>query len=151
MPEVANTRKTFNFIVEVNGVNQFEIQKVDIPEVEIEKTTHGGTNSDIKTAGRVTVGDMVWDKVRPLPQPDNWGYNRLKRAQDIVAGGGELPSAYKEVLVIKELSTDGITTVNSWVCEGSWVCKISQNSLDRQSSDNVIETVTWSVDKCYRL
>lgn len=151
MAQIANTRKVFNFRVEILGLNQFEIQKVTLPEIEVEKVEHGDTNHSIKTAGRVTVGDMVWEKLRPLPTPDNFAWTWLQQAQNIMSGGGQLSTGYKRNVVIKEMDTTGTITVNKWMCEGTWVTKLGQADMDRQASDNIIETITLSVDRCYRL
>lgn len=150
MTKVANTRKVFNFIVEIAGVNQFEIQKCTIPEIEIEQVKHGDTNHDIKTPGRITVGDLVFEKLRPLPAPDNFGYQWLSQAQDIMTGGGNLALGYKRNIVIKEMDAAGTATVNSWKCNGCWIFKMSQSDFDRMASDNIIETLTLAVDECYR-
>lgn len=151
MTKIANTRKVFNFVVEIAGVNQWEIQKVTIPEIEIEKVMHGDTNHDIKTPGRVTVGDLVFEKIRPMPAPDMFGYNWLKQAQDIQTGGGNLALGYKRDLIIKEMDAGGTITLNKWIVTGAWVCKLASSDLDRQASDNIVETLTLSVDECYRV
>lgn len=151
MAQIANTRKVFNFVVEVDGLNQFEVQKITLPETEIEATEHGDTNHAVKTAGRVIIGDLVFEKLRPLPTTDRWAWNWLKLAQNTKTGGGQLPVNYKKTIVIKEMSTDNITTVNSWILEGVWPKKIGQADFDRMSSDNIIETITFSVDDIDRL
>lgn len=151
MAKIANTRKVFNFVVEIGGVNQFEIQKVTLPEVEIEKVEHGDTNHSIKTAGRITFGDMTFEKLRPLPTADSFAWQWLTSAQDALTGGGNLALGYKRIVVIKEMDTTGLVAVNRWICEGCWVTKISQSDMDRQASDNVMETIALSVDRCYRV
>jgi phage tail-like protein len=151
MAKVANARKVFQFIVEVAGVNQFEIQKVTLPEVEIEKVAHGDTNHDIKTAGRIMIGDMTWEKIRPLPQSDRFAWDWLMLAQNQLLGGGQLSLGYKRIVIIKEMDTTGAVAVNRWFCEGVWVTKVSQSDMDRLASDNIVETITLSVDRCYRL
>lgn len=151
MAQIANPRKVFNFRVEIEGVDQWEIQKVTVPEIEIEAVEHGDANFSVKTAGRITVGDLVMEKLRPLPASDVWAWMWLQDAQNIQTGGGKLQANVNRNIVIKEMSTDGVTTVNRWFCEGSWVKKISQSDFDRATSDNIIETVTFSVDKCYRI
>lgn len=150
MAQVANTRKVFNFQIEIDGVNQFEVQKVTVPTPEVEAVEHGDTNHSVKTAGRIKVEDMVFEKLRPLPTTDTWAWDWLKRAQDFDNGGGELPENYKKQVVIKEMSTNNTTTVNKWIADGVWPKKISQSDFDRMSSDNIIETITFSVDKVKR-
>lgn len=151
MAQIANTRKVFNFRVEILGMDQWELQKVTLPEVEIEAVEHGDTNHSVKTAGRVTVGDLVFEKLRPLPSADNWAWNWLNQAQDMMIGGGQLPINFKQTIVVKEMDNTGTATLNRWVCEGCWVKKISQSDFDRTSSDNIIETITLSVDRVRRI
>lgn len=146
MARVANPRKVFNFMIEVDGIDQFAVQVATPPTVGIEAVEHGDTNHTIKTAGRLTVGDFTVQKLKPLPSSDVWAWRWLKRAQDFKKGGGELPINYKKTIVIRELSTDNSTTANRWILEGCWVKEVSQTDFDRMSSDNVIETVVFSVD-----
>jgi phage tail-like protein len=151
MAQIANTRKVFQFVVEVAGLNQFEVQTVELPEIEVEAVEHGDTNHSIKTAGRITTGDMTFEKVRPLPQTDKWAWEWLNTAQDPFTGGGSLPLNHKQIIIVKEMDTTQTTTINSWYLEGCWVKKVSQSKMDRMSSDNIIETIIFSVDRCKRL
>jgi len=151
MAHIANPRKVFNFRVEILGVDQFEVQKVTLPETEIESVEHGDTNHKIKTAGQLTFGDMTMEKLRPSPNSDIHFWTWLMAAQDPDLGGGVLPIGYKQVVIVKEMDSLGTFTLNSWLCTGVWVKKVSQNDLDRTSSENIIETVVFSVDKCRRL
>lgn len=151
MTMIPNPRKVFNFRIEIAGFDQFEAQNVEIPEIELEITEHGDTNHSIKTAGRVKIGDITMEKLRPLPVPDSMFWSWLNAAQDILLGGGQLPSFYKKIVVIKEMDSTGLVAVNSWMCIGTFPKKISSNKLDRMSSDNLLETVVFSVDKCTRI
>lgn len=151
MPKVANTRKVFNFRVEVDGVDQFEIQKVTLPEIEIEATEHGDVNYKVKTAGMVVIGDMTFEKVKRLPASDTTLWDWMTQAQSIVAGGGLLALGYKRNVVIKEMDSTGLNTVNSYALGGVWVKKIANSDFDRASSDNSIETATLSVDTMVKL
>lgn len=151
MAQIANTRKVFNFIVEIAGINQFEIQKVTLPEVEVEKVEHGDTNHSIKTAGRITFGDLVLEKIRPLPQADVWAWTWLTQSQNAITGGGLLPINFKRTIVVKEMDNTGNVAVNRWICEGCWVTKVAQSDFDRMSSDNIVETITLNVDKVQRV
>ena len=151
MPKVANTRKVFNFRVEIAGVDQFEIQKVTLPEYEVESVEHGDVNYKVKTAGMVSISDMTFEKVKRLPGSDIDIWTWLTSAQSITAGGGLLSVGYKRVVVIKEMDPTGLNTVNSYVLGGCWVKKVANSDFDRTSSDNSIETVTLSVDTMEKL
>jgi len=149
MAKQAYTRKSFQYRVEIDGIDEFEIQKVSIPSVEIDVVEHGDTNRAIKTAGMVKTGDLVLEKIRPIGN-DSWAYNELALAQNVLTGGGTIPVQFKKPIVIKEMDSTGFATLNRWLCTGCWVKKIESSDLDRMSSDAIIETVTFSVDECVR-
>lgn len=146
MAKIANPRKGFNFRVEIDGIDQFEVQKITLPEIEVEQVEHGDTNYKIKTAGMVNVGNMTFEKLKRLPTSDTAIWDWLRTCQSILAGGGALAEVYKKVIIIKEMDTTGKVTVNRHICEGCWPSKLSQNDLDRMASDNVIQTIEFSVD-----
>lgn len=150
MAQIANTRKVFNFQIEIDGINQFEVQKCTVPEGEIEVVEHGDTNHNVGTGGKIKFGNMVFEKLRPLPTTDTWAWDWLKRVQDAETGGGELPENYKKTVIVKEMSTNNTTTVNRFICEGVFPTKCSQTDFDRMSSDNIIETITFWTDKVKR-
>lgn len=147
MAKVANPRKVFNFRVEIDGIDQFEIQEINIPEAELEVTEHGDTNHNIGTAGRIKFGDITLKKLRPLPTADKWAWDWVRRIQDVETGGGQLPSQYKKIIAIKELSADNATTVSTWICKGVFPKKVSMENHSRTSSDNMIQTVVLWADK----
>ena len=149
MAKVANPRKVFQFALDAQGINQYLVQKITPPEVEIESVEHGDTNYDVKTAGKVKTGDMVLEKLKPAEGPDLWAHNWFKQAQDVLLGGGALSQVYKKDLTIRELDPSGKVTLQTHIIEGAWVKKISLNDRDRGASDNSIETVTLSVDRYY--
>ena len=144
--KVADARKVFQFRIEIDGIDQFEVQKVTLPEVTVEQVEHGDTNHKIKTAGQVTVGNLTLEKLKRIPNSDTSAWDWLRTAQSQITGGGTLAAVYKKILIIKEMDVTGTVTINRHVCTGCWPTKISQNDLDRMSSDNVIQTVELSVD-----
>lgn len=150
MANVANPRKVFNFEIEVDGILQFEAQKVTEPEREIEVTEHGDTNYKVKTPGMAKTGDMTIEKLKPADAPDPWAQIWFNEAQNVQTGSGQLPSQVKRNLVLREKAPNG-TVLGVYVAEGSWIKKIAKNDKDRTSSDNVLETITLSVDKYYEV
>ena len=63
--KVRNPRKKFLYSITFakHPINSYLAQKVNLPDVEVEETTHGDINRDVKTAGRVKVGDLVIEKL----------------------------------------------------------------------------------------
>lgn len=151
MAAVANPRKIFNFTIEIDGLVQFEAQKCNIPEPEIERISHGDTNHDVKTAGRISFGDITLEKLRPVETTTDFGWTWLMQAQNPVTGGGGLPTQYKRNIVIRELEPNNVTTIAQWMVEGAWCFKTSYTGNDRLAGDNSIETCSISVDRSYRL
>lgn len=151
MAKIASTRKVFNFRVEIAGLDQWEIQKATPSEPEIEAVKHGDTNHDIKTPGRVSFTDLILEKLRPMNGSDNWAWLWLLEAQNPLTGGGSLPIKVNQIIILKEMDNTGFLTLNRWVHEGCWVRKVSQSAFDRNSSDNIIETATLSVNRAFRL
>jgi phage tail-like protein len=149
MAATANPRKVFNFQIEIDGLVQFEAQKVNIPDAEVERVMHGASNHDVKTAGRVSFGDITLERLRPVETTTDFGWLWLAQAQNPVTGGGALAGQYKRNVVIRELAPNNITTIQQWMCEGCWCFKTSYTGHDRMTSDNSIETCSLSVDKCY--
>ena len=144
----ANARKVFNFAIEINGVDQFLIQDVKAPEPEIGEVNHGATNHDIKTAGGVSYSNAELQKIKPTSSNDRRFLDWLLEAQNPITGTGGVPESYKKTVIFKELSTDGVTTLNSEIWEGAWVKKVAKGNFKRgNQNENVIETVTIVVDK----
>ena len=55
--KTATPVKSFQFLVEIDGIDQFEIQSVEPPEMEIETAEHGAGLHKVKTGGIVKFGD----------------------------------------------------------------------------------------------
>lgn len=145
--QVKNPRKKFLFRLTFvkHPMNAYLCQKVTLPDVEIEQVAHGDINRDVKTAGRVTVGNMTVEKLMTTSGPDNWLHDWLYACQDHINGGGLTPSQYWENMTVEELAEDGVTVINTWILEEVWPCKVSGLDLDRTSSDNTIESIEFAV------
>ena len=149
MAKFANPRKRFNFSIQISPdpINPFLFQKVTVPDADIEEVAHGDTNHDIKTAGRVTYGKIVCEKLKPSDLGDSYMWSWFDTCQSSVLGGGAPPQIYKKVITIVEMAEDGATVLNTWVAQGVWPSSLPGTELDRGSSENTIENVEFSVDK----
>jgi len=136
-----NPLRAYRFRVEIDGIDQIAIQKFTPPEHGVGVIEHGGYDANIKTAGKPFYGNATIEKLKPINGADLFTFEWL---QACIYG---LPEAYKRTLIVKELGTDGITTINTWVLEGCFPVNISQTDLDRMSEDNSLETLELSVDK----
>lgn len=153
MAQVSNPRKQFNFSIQIapQPINPFLCQKVTVAEVSLDVTSHGDTNHDINTAGRVKVGKVTIEKIMTTSGADNYFFDWLYSAQDPIIGGGLIPDDYKRILTITELAEDGTSALNTWVCIGAFPSKINDMELSRVSSDNTIEKIELTIDKIEKL
>ena len=151
--KVKNPRKGFLFqLTFVNHpINPYLFQEVSIPELEIEQVSHGDINRDVKTGGRITVGNLVCRKLESTSGSDTWLWDWLMSVQDLILGGGLTPSEYWETVRVDELAEDGVSILNSWICEEVWPSKVNSQDLDRMSSDNTLEEIEFSVGTVNKL
>ena len=147
MAKVRNPRKNFMFSVlfPKHPINSYLAQKVTLPDIEVEQVAHGDVNRDVKTAGRVSIGNLVIEKLITTSGSDTWVFDWLQSCQDILLGGGNVPSVYWETVVVNELAEDGSTILNSHIMNEVWPCKISGLDFDRTSSENTAEKIEFSV------
>lgn len=153
MAQISNPRKRFNFSIQIvpDPINPFLAQKVTIPEINLDATAHGDTNHDINTAGRISYGKVIIEKISTTSGADNYFFDWMYSAQDPIIGGGLSAPLYKRVVNIQELAEDGVSVLNTWVCFGAFPTKINGLELDRLSSENTIESVELTIDKIEKL
>lgn len=147
MAQIKNPRKAFLFSIAFpkHPINTYLAQKVTLPDIEVEQVTHGDINRDVKTPGRVTVGNLIVEKLKTTSGSDTWAHDWLLACQDMITGGGNVPSSIWETMVVNELAEDGTTVLNTHIYNEVWPCKINGIDLDRTSSDNIVEHVEFSV------
>ena len=121
------------------------VSKLYLPDIEIDQVAHGGVNRDVKTAGRVTIGNLIVEKLMTTAGSDTWLHDWLYSCQDHIVGGGLVPSQYWETAIVNELAEDGVSVLNTHVFEEVWPCKITGLDLDRMASENTIESIEFSV------
>lgn len=145
--KVKNPRKVFLFSLTFpkHPINTYLFQKCTLPDIEIEQVAHGDINRDVKTAGRVTIGNLIVEKLSTTSGSDTWLHDWLYSCQDHIVGGGLTPSEYWETVIVNELAEDGVSVINTHLYEEVWPCKVNGVELDRMSSDNTIESIEFSV------
>lgn len=145
--QIKNPRKKFLWSISFpkHPINPYLCQNVTLPDISIEEVAHGDINRDVKTAGRVTIGDMTVEKLCTTAGSDTWVWDWLTACQDHINGGGLVPSQYWEEVVVNELAEDGVSILNSWLCEEVWPKQITGLNLDRTVSENTVESITFSV------
>jgi phage tail-like protein len=136
-----NTRKSFQFAVDVDGIEQLSIQKITGLSIETDAVAHGEGNSDVFTPGRKKYGDIVMERIKTSGTADNTLWTLIQRS------GLGLASDTKRTITIRQLDPNLQTTIGTWVAYGAWVQKVELGELSRTSTDNVMETITWKIDK----
>lgn len=147
MPQVSNPHKKFQFSIFLYGMNPFLAQKVTLPDREVEAVPHGEGNYSVKTAGMITLGNIIIEKLFSANGPDRLIYGWIKMVQDEFGGGGANPDIYKQAMQIQHLATNGSSVLKTYNYLGVWPTKINGIELDRLSSENTIESIELSVDR----
>lgn len=147
--KTATPVKEFQFIVEIDGVDQFELQKVSPPKVEVEVDEHGAGTHRVKTGGMAKVGNAKFEKIKLLSTGTMWAWNWLNRVVNTKTGKGGLAIDYKRTVVIKEMAPDGSYAVSKELWVGVFPVAIERSDKDRKSSNNIIDTIELSVDEVH--
>lgn len=151
MAEIDNPRKEHQFSISIPGLNEFLCQEVTVPEDGFEVTEHGGTGTNVKTAGKRTIGSLRIDKILEQDGNDIFWTEWADQMFDQVTGGGLPPSLYKRVLTIRQFANDNITVVGMWKATGSFPQKMNGVKFGRTSSSNTVESIEFSVDRYYQV
>ncbi len=149
MAKVSNPRKQFKYSIRIMGglgLDPWLVQEVDHPEEDVEPVPHGDANYDVKTAGRVIIGNATISKISRTSGPDNFLVNWRKMCQDELSGGGQIPDVYKKTVIVEEYAEDGFTIINTSVWYGAWPTKVNVKSHSRVGSENTVESFELSVD-----
>lgn len=145
--KVKNPRKKFLFSINfpLHPINPYLCQKCTLPDITIDQVSHGDVNRDVKTAGRVTIGNLVVEKLVTTSGSDTWIWDWLFSCQDHILSGGLVPNDYWETMAVSELAEDGKTVLNTHILTEVWPCKINGLEFDRTASENTIESIEFSV------
>lgn len=145
--KINNPRKEFQFTVIIPGLNPFLCQKAKLPDIDFDITEHGDTNFLVKTAGIKKIGKFSLDKISPADATDEFIYDWMDQIQDTTSGGGQLPSQYKQHILVEQYSNDGITVLKTWELSGAFPCKLNGIAFDRKSSENTVEAIEFDCDE----
>jgi phage tail-like protein len=148
MAAISHPRKNYRWRLEMNGLNVFEVQEVQIPSIEIPKIEHGSGINDPnkKTPGKVQFGDLVMKKLKSSLTADIWAIDKMAQA---IAGA---PDILFENAFLIDYNINGVTPVEKWFLGNCWVTKIEQSNRGQMSpGENIIETVTFSIDYFYNV
>ena len=145
--KVKNPRKKFlwSIMFPKHPINTYLFQTCTLPDVEIDQAANGDVNRDVKTPGRVSVGNLIVEKLMTTAGSDTWLHDWLYACQDMIAGGGLPPAQIRKPAIVNELAEDGVSVLNTHIFEEVWPCKVTGLDLDRMASENTIESIEFSV------
>lgn len=136
--------KKFAFVVEIEGVafagfqNCSELQA----ELAVIEQFEGGRLTPNKSPGRVTVSDLTLERGATSDR-DLWDW--FKKVVDMNANAGLVDDQFKRDLEIVQLDRDGTPLVR-WAVYGSWPSTFVAGSWDNDADENVMESVTLTID-----
>lgn len=138
--------KSFQYAIEINGIDQFEFQKMSEPDLEVQTSEHGAGTHTIKTGGMLKVGNAKLEKLKLATFGTQWALNWINAVVNTQTGNIGLATDYKQNLVVKHLTGNGgVQSREMWI--GCFVVKLGHSERDRLSSDNTMEIVELSVDE----
>jgi hypothetical protein len=157
MPGIINPRKKFRLSVTVTNVSsmfpeyQFHVQEITLPEISVETEEHGAGTYNLKTGGQLTIGNLTLNRLLDASSGALSEFFQAWRAE-VTAFDGFMGDAsiYKKTITITEYGVGKPgedNTVNQHVFEGCFPVRITGMDFNRTSSENLIESVEFSVDR----
>ena len=141
MAGLATPRKSFRYLLELDGADSFLIQEIDPPKVELAVVEHAspGNIPNAKTPGKMKVGELVVKKMKPANRVDTWAWELM------AAAALGLTPTFVKTGFLKELAPDMVTTVSKFFLGDCWVSAIEHSGYKGTADENIIETVTFAV------
>lgn len=144
MPKVVGI-KQFAFVLEAEGIDQFEVQEVTTPDLTIEEVEHGEGNKKVRTPGMVTIGDLTLSRLKKSDTADYNVMQWFEQVQNARTGTGSTPDLYLRNVVLRQQDNAG-NTIYTWEFKECWIKQISGTTHSATTSDNVIEEVVMVVN-----
>lgn len=145
-------RLSFNWGIELDGLEIALCSNVNIPDVEVGVAEHnsGGSAHSTKTGGRLKFGDITIEKAMPADRSDKYAWNWLTQVRDPVTGRGQAANRYKKKLFIIHYG-EGREIIDKWEVKGAFCKKVGYSKNDgSQEAERMMETITLSVDSYKR-
>lgn len=130
--------KQFSFVLEVDGIDQFEIQEVTTPDMTIEEVEHGEGNVIRRTPGMVRYGDLTLSKLKPTNTTERSLLDWFEQVQNPTTGVGGTPDQYLRTVTIRLRDNAG-NTVDTWEYDDCWLKQKTGITLSKTASDNIME------------
>ena len=137
--------KQFSYVLEADGIDQFEIQEVTTPDIVIEEVEHGEGNKKVRTPGMVTIGDLTLSRLKKSTTADYGVVQWFESVQNPRTGTGGTPDLYLKNVVLRQQDNAG-NTIETWEFKECWVKQSSGTTHSSTASDNVIQEVVLVVN-----
>lgn len=130
------------FSLEINGIDEFYIQDVTLPEEEFDIVEMGKAKNEpnMQIPSKYKLTDLVIKKAIQTNPSENWIPNWFER----VKSGNR--AEYVEFAVLKAYGKDGKVAKRYDLGE-IFPKKKAIDSFERKSSDIVFETITFSISR----
>lgn len=151
---LGNPLNTFSWKILLFGLNplsEIEVQKVKVPELEIEELEVGAGVYNEKFPGKLKVSDLECEnlKVGITGQLDPV-YQWLTSCQDF-RFGSQPPMVYRKKGQLFLKAPDLLSNLKIWEFSSVWPKKISLPELDLKANELYLEKITFSVSKMVQL
>lgn len=145
MAGLADPRKDFRFMLELDGADSFLIQEITPPDVEAPIVEHAapGNIPNAKTPGKMKVGNLVVKKLKPANRPDTWAWDLM------AAAIADLAPQFLKTGFLKEMHPSMTAVLQTFFLGDVWVTKINNSGYKGMGSENIIEEVTFAVQFYY--
>lgn len=142
MSGLANARKNFRYLLELDGSNAFQVQEVQPPVLSYPVLKHGAPVNipDFKSPGKMEVGELIVKKLLPALSADTWAHDWFAQG---IAG---IMGPFMKVGFLKHLGPDGFSVVETFFLGNVWPSKIECGpNVSMGPGENLIQTVTFQV------
>ena len=137
--------KQFSFVLEADGIDQFELQEVGTPDLTIDEVEHGEGNAIVRTPGMMRFGDLTLSRLKPSGTANYSVIQWFEQVQNARTGTGGTPDIYLRNVVIR-LQDNAGSTVETWEYGDCWIKQITGISLSKTTSDNIMEEASLVVN-----
>lgn len=138
-------RQKFRFGIQIAGFDAAYFTKIDRPKISFDEVEFNpaGSHRPEKLPGRMSFGDITFEKGVAATGADIAVLRWLSRQADFVSGRGGAPaSILYDVTVFEGNRMNSV--VSRYTLIGAFVKEYDGGELSGEDSDNIIESVTLS-------
>lgn len=138
--------QTRHFRVEIEGINPFQVQEANVPDVEQDSVEVGDGQRMVKFPGMTKTGDITLKEFVDAFAKDDltlkWFFGNGNPETGIAAA----PYVKLDGRIVRTDATGA--AVQTWAIQGAWPKKVSGYGFSKTKSEHLIREVVLSVDSC---